>query len=119
MTTPETQGPTVTQADRELAADILELQERHELADLVRAGDRDSSNTVQTVTRHREAAEAASRAEVERLQEALDAAADRIERAAYIMSDERLTTLSELFFGYADQARAALAHRSQSEKGGG
>ena len=57
----------------------------------------------------RQSAEAASRAEVERLREALEAAADRIERAAYIMSDERLTALSEVFFRYADEARAALS----------
>ena len=74
MTEPlHTEPVEVTQAAREVAAQIMELQERQELADLIRAGDRDSSNTVQICTRFeaevRTAAEAASRQEVERLPE--------------------------------------------------
>jgi hypothetical protein len=54
---------TVTQADRDLAAKIMELQERQGMADLIRLGSRDSSNTVQLLARHRLATEAAFRAE--------------------------------------------------------
>jgi hypothetical protein len=57
MTAPEV---TVTQADRELAAQIMELQDRWGMADLIRAGERDSGNTVQIIARHRTTATTAT-----------------------------------------------------------
>ena len=95
-------GATVTQADRDLAEEWR--------SEFVSWDNQDADEQVRDLAddfaRHRLATEAEFAAREAALVEALEAAADRLERAAYIMSDERLTTLSEVFFGYADSARA-------------
>ena len=50
---------------------------------------------------------AAKDAEIARLREALEAASDRLLRAARIMSDEFLTMTAEQFLGYSNEARDA------------
>lgn len=67
MTHPTEPRVEVTQADRDLAAEIFDLQERPAMAEFTRSGLRDNSNTVRAISRHRTAAEAANRDVVERL----------------------------------------------------
>lgn len=79
MTDPKHTEPVVTQADREAAADLALWLFDEDLpklalalvADKIRKGASDRMPPVQAFARHRTAAEAASRAEVERLREAL------------------------------------------------
>lgn len=73
MTDPKHTEPVVTQADREAAVGILRLSLSNsaERAMLIEDGKLDGDPLVQAFARHRTAAEAASRAEVERLREAL------------------------------------------------
>lgn len=71
----------VTQADREAAAQIMECHERQKMADLIRAGDRDNSNTVQIVARHREASEAPLRERIAQLEADRDALAEALDWA--------------------------------------
>ena len=90
MTKNETPRVLVTEEAREVAAQIMELQERQEMADLIRAGDRDSSNTVQVCARFeaevRTAAEAASRDRTAAPID-IDALADELTSAANIVTN--------------------------------
>jgi hypothetical protein len=113
----ESNEPRVTQRAREAAAQIMELQERHEMADLIRAGDRDSSNTVQTIVRF-EAAHAAIVAELVEalggLAEALDAITNFTDMSSRYVDADAFIEVSRAANA---RARAILAKHQQGGEG--